>query len=212
MVNCHYPDTVIQIFCKTPIAGQVKTRLMPTLTAQQAMLVHQALTERLLAFLHKAALCPLQLWCTPTTDHPFFQKWVQKYALTLHLQEEGGLGKKMFQALNSGLSQFSYVLLIGCDCPSWTIYDFEQAIQALKKDADIVLSPTEDGGYSLIGVKQAHTALFNDDGMPWGTHNVLSLTRQRIQQQALTLFETTLQWDIDTPEDLVRYYANTFRS
>lgn len=199
-----YPDTVIQVFCKAPIAGQVKTRLMPVLTAEQAMLVHIELTERLLRLLYKAALCPVQLWCSPNPEFDFFQQQ-KKYSLTLYQQHDGLLGQRMFHALNTGLQNFKQVLLVGCDCPSLAADDFKQAITALKQQADVVLAPAEDGGYVLIGVKQPQAKLLSDAGMPWGTSQVLAITRQRIQQLQLKAVEIAEQWDVDTPQDLVRY-------
>lgn len=200
-----YPDTVIQVFCKAPIAGQVKTRLMPELSAEQAMQIHIELTERLLKLLHNTALCPVQLWCTPTTDFDFFQQQDKKYSVTLQQQTEGDLGKRMFEALSAGLQNYQQALLVGCDCPSLTVDDFNQAIIALKQGADVVLAPTEDGGYCLIGEKQPQAELLSDNDMPWGTGEVLAITRERAKQQQLNVYELRLQWDVDTAQDLERY-------
>jgi rSAM/selenodomain-associated transferase 1 len=204
-----HPDSVIQVFCKAPIAGQVKTRLITALiSAKQAMQVHIELTERVLKLLHDAALCPVQLWCSPNTEFDFFQQLAARYSLSLHPQSDCGLGGRMSAALNEGLQCYKQALLIGCDCPSFTTEDFEQAIVALKHGADVVLAPTEDGGYSLIGVNEPQAALLSDSDMPWGTSQVLAITRERITQQRLKGHEIRQQWDIDTPEDLARYWAN----
>ncbi len=207
-MSYQYPDAVIQVFCKAPIAGLVKTRLMPELSAQQAMQVHIELTERVLKLLHQAALCPTQLWCTPSPAVEFFQQQAEKYSLTLYQQAEGGLGERMFQALSAGLQFFQQALLIGCDCPSFTATDFKEAIIALKEGADVVLAPTEDGGYSLIGLKNPQAEILSDENMPWGTVQVLAITRQRVKQQKLNLYEIGLQWDVDRAEDWVRYQKN----
>ncbi len=202
-----HPDSVIQVFCKAPIAGEVKTRLMTVLSAQQAMQVHIELTERVLKLLHDAVLCPIQIWCSPDTGLDFFRQLAARYSLTLHQQSNGDLGKRMSDALNAGLQDYKQALLIGCDCPSFTTDDFNQAIVALKNGADVVLAPTEDGGYSLIGVNQPQTELLSDVDIPWGTAQVLAITRERIKQQQLKGHEIRQQWDIDTPEDLARYRA-----
>jgi rSAM/selenodomain-associated transferase 1 len=204
-MSYEYPDSVIQVFCKAPIAGQVKTRLMPVLSAEQARQVHIELTERLLKLLHETALCPVQLWCSPHCDFDFFQQQAAKYPLTLHQQPDCGLGERMSYALNAGLQNFKQSLLVGCDCPSLTADDFRQALTALKQGADVVLAPAEDGGYVLIGVKQSQSELLNDVEMPWGTSQVLDITRKRIKQQQLKASEIRQQWDVDTPEDLARY-------
>jgi rSAM/selenodomain-associated transferase 1 len=206
------PDSVIQVFCKAPISGQVKTRLTPFITAEQAVQVHIELTERLLKQLHHAALCPIQLWCSPHIDFDFFQQQAKKYPLTLHQQPNGLLGERMCHALNLGLQNFKQVLLVGCDCPTLTANDFSEAITALKYHADVVLAPAEDGGYVLIGVNQLQAYVLSDVAMPWGTSQVLAITRNRIKQQQLKIHEISLQWDVDIPEDLMRYYTNFFNS
>lgn len=74
-----HPDSVIQVFCKAPQTGQVKTRLISELiSAEQAMQVHIELTERVLKRLQDAALCPVQLWCSPSTEFDFFQQLAQR--------------------------------------------------------------------------------------------------------------------------------------
>lgn len=87
-----YPNAVIQVFCKAPVAGSVKTRLMPQLTAEQASEVHQQLTWRTLGLVNSANLCPVQLWCTPSIGHPFFAKAAEAYPLALLTQPSGDLG------------------------------------------------------------------------------------------------------------------------
>jgi rSAM/selenodomain-associated transferase 1 len=180
---------------------------MPALMPEQAMQVHIQLTERLLNLLHSANLCAIQLWCSPSSDFPFFQHQAQQYGLTLHQQSGGELGARMQTAFQEGLQEFKQVLLVGCDCPSLTVDDFKEAIVALKQSTDVVLAPAEDGGYVLIGVKQAQPALLNDEGMTWGSSGVLTTTRQRIEQQQLNCHEIRQQWDVDTPKDFFRYLA-----
>ena len=108
----------------------------------------------------------------------------------------------MNNALNSALYNYERVLLIGCDCPSLTISDFDEAVNALKQNNDIVLGPAEDGGYVLIGIKRPLPELFIH--MDWGTSDVLTKTRQRIEELKLDCYELQEQWDVDTPEDYAR--------
>ncbi len=201
--NYSFPQTVIQIFCKAPIAGQVKTRLTPNLTINQAAIVHQYLSKKIVDQLSKFKLCPLQLWCSPDENHPFFQKFKLNYDLSLHVQVTGDLGERMFNAINSGLKDYQQVLLIGCDCPSLGEQDFINAIDALRQVFDVVIAPTEDGGYSLIGLKQSQISLFKN--MTWGHSKVLKATLTKIEQKNLNCHLLRQQWDIDTAEDWTRY-------
>jgi len=210
-MNYLYPDTIVQVFCKAPVAGTVKTRLMTHLTAQQAAELHIELTLRLLKLLFDAQICPIQLWCSPDIEHPFFQAVAKEYNLSLQLQKGEGLGVRMHNALSLGLETYKNALLIGCDCASLTIQDFYDAIEALNQKTSLVLAPTEDGGYILIGVNQPHKEILEDEAMPWGTAEVLNITRQRIQQQGVSHYEIKQQWDIDEIEDLERYKVLTGR-
>jgi len=201
-----YSDTAILVFCKAPIAGQVKTRLMPQLSAEQAVDVHVKLTQRLLSLLSNAQLCQVQLWCNPDTQHPFFSTCAQKYALSLHEQQGDDLGEKMHHAISVALGSASRVLLVGCDCPSLTIDDFEFSIDNLLNANDIVFSPAEDGGYVMVGMTESHPELFLN--MTWGNDDVLNASRQRAKQVGLTVIETKSQWDVDTFDDLQRFYKS----
>ncbi len=198
-----YPDAVLMIFCKAPIPGQVKTRLIPELTAEQAAELHIELSIKTLQRAIQSNLCPVQLWCTPTTDHDFFTASKAAYPLVLKQQQGADLGERMHHAFCSALANHSLALLMGCDCPSLTERDLEEALTALNLKNEVVLAPAEDGGYVMIGLNQPHPELF--DNMPWGTARVLNQTRARIKLHKLRHHELSKQWDLDTPEDLERY-------
>jgi hypothetical protein len=200
-----YPDAVLMIFCKAPVAGQVKTRLTTELTAEQARQVHIELTLRTLQLATASNLCPVQLCCTPSTDHPFFAASAQTYQVMLQQQQGSDLGERMNNAFCLALKRYSRALLIGCDCPSLTGRDLEEALTALNRKKCCVLAPAEDGGYVLIGLNHPQPELFAH--MPWGTERVLELTRARIKHFNLRYHALRQQWDIDTPLDLVRYRA-----
>jgi uncharacterized protein len=202
-----YPDAVLMIFCKAPIAGRVKTRLTTELTADQAVQVHIELTLRMLQLATISHLCPVQLWCTPSTDHPFFTASAQNYHVILQQQKGDDLGERMYNAFCSAFNTYSSALIVGCDCPSLTEQDLEEALTALNQSRCCVLAPAEDGGYVMIGLNQSQPELF--DNMPWGNKGVFELTLARIKQNYLRHHVLKQQWDIDTPEDLARYRALT---
>ncbi|WP_343034386.1 TIGR04282 family arsenosugar biosynthesis glycosyltransferase [Candidatus Methylobacter favarea] len=193
------------IFCKAPVPGQVKTRLLPALTPGQAADIHIELTIRTLQLATQNNLCPVQLWCTPTTDQPFFMASAAAYRVVLQQQQGFGLGERMHHAFGLTLGTYSQALLIGCDCPSLTERDLEEAITALSREKCCALAPAEDGGYVLIGLNRLHPKLFAD--IPWGTAGVLNETRARIARFNLRCHELQKQWDVDTPKDLARYRA-----
>jgi rSAM/selenodomain-associated transferase 1 len=202
-----YQDAVIMIFCKAPVPGHVKTRLMTELSAAEAAEIHIELSTRTLQLAAESRLCPVQLWCAPTTEHHFFTTTALNYSVSLHQQLGTDLGQKMHRAFCSALNLYASALIMGCDCPSLTEQDLEQALAALVKPQSCVLAPAEDGGYVLIGLNQPHSELL--DNISWGTEQVFEQTRTRINKSTLNYFELKQQWDVDTPEDLARYRAST---
>ncbi|MDD5274330.1 MAG: TIGR04282 family arsenosugar biosynthesis glycosyltransferase [Methylovulum sp.] len=198
-----YPDSVLMLFCKAPVPGQVKTRLMAELSAGQAADIHAALSIQTLQLATRRPLCAVQLWCAPTREHPFFDKAARDFKVTLKVQQGDGLGERMCGAFNAAVQDYAHALLIGCDCPSLTSADLEQALLALRGGYDGVVAATEDGGYSLIGLNQAWDGLFANTR--WGTPQVMAQTRNNIGRLGLRFYELPMQWDVDTPADLARY-------
>jgi rSAM/selenodomain-associated transferase 1 len=201
----HYPNAVLMIFCKAPIAGHVKTRLSGALTPEQCVDVHTELSLRTLDLATQGKLCPVQLWCSPSIEHTFFSSIATRYNLLLKQQQGKHLGGRMHRAFCSVLNSYRHALIIGCDCPSLTRTDLLTALTALTEGNEIILAPAEDGGYVMIGLSQPHAELFDD--IPWGTPQVLAKTRDRIKQHNFQHVEIKEQWDVDTPADLLRYYA-----
>lgn len=198
-----FPDSALLIFCKAPIAGQVKTRLQPALNSEQAAEAHRHLTLITLKRATEQALCPVILFCAPDSKHPFFQACAETYSLMLAEQVGSNLGERMHNAFAVSLAQYRHVVLTGCDCPSLKPADLRQALAILHGEADVVIAPAEDGGYVLIGLSAPQPQLFRD--MPWGTEQVMIKTRERAKQAEIEIYELPKQWDIDTIFDWQRY-------
>lgn len=200
-----FPDSVLLIFCKAPVAGLVKTRLQPVLTPEQAVDVHRQLTRYTLGRAFEAPLCDVQLYCAPDARHGFFAQCINDYPLTLKTQQGDDLGARMHHALTGALAQYQHAILMGCDCPSLTWDDCRQALTALQQGLDLVVAPAEDGGYVLIGLNAPQPTLF--ENMHWGHGQVMAITRQRAANAALCVHELALQWDVDTVADWERFLA-----
>jgi rSAM/selenodomain-associated transferase 1 len=151
----------------------------------------------------RAALCPVDIWCSPSSEHPFFRQCKQRYQATLHTQVSGDLGQRMSEAIRTTLAAADYAVVIGADCPALSTADLVAAFNALDAGTDVVIGPAEDGGYYLIGMRHHHAWLFTD--IPWSTADVLTLTEERIHTQNLRLHKLPLRKDLDTPEDYAVY-------
>ena len=186
------------VFAKAPVKGRVKTRLFPSISEQQACDVHEKLLEHCLSNTHHDDW-QRQLWSTDT-QHPFIQSCEKKYSIPLCLQQGSDLGEKMYLAASESLKTFSYVIIIGTDCPTLNANYISEAVSRLKAGANVVLGPAVDGGYVLIGLSVDIESIFKD--MQWGNEQVLSHTRQRLREAGISWEELAVQRDIDRPEDL----------
>ena len=201
-----YPDSRIVILCKAPIAGNVKTRLVPPLTNEEAMRFHTELATRVISMVQASGLAPVRLWGAPDLDHPFFEKIVDTDITELAVQEGVDLGERMDAAISSSLAEPSVrsAILIGTDCVNLDEAYLEKALDVLVH-SDACLGPAEDGGYGLIGLKNPEPRVFA--GMEWGTDSVCAETARAMNDCFETWQLLTLLWDVDRPEDLERYNA-----
>ncbi|AGP48839.1 MULTISPECIES: TIGR04282 family arsenosugar biosynthesis glycosyltransferase [unclassified Psychrobacter] len=191
-------DTLIIIFAKFPARGMAKTRLQPALGLEGASLIAKQLllhsVEQALATGLSVELCvspaPTDL-CWQTLGLPESLQW--------SAQANDDLGLRMLAASQQGLYKFKQVVLIGTDCPSLTPLRIQDAVHQLEQ-SDTVMIPASDGGYVLLGFKQADASLFSD--IEWSTASVAAVTRQRIAALGWTLALLDPLHDIDEPTDL----------
>ena len=192
------PEGVLLVFARAPAAGRVKTRLAPLLGEKGAARLHARLVERTLKTAVAAGFASVDLYCSPGIKDSFFGKMEWRYGVRLRSQGRGNLGDRMYRALR----RHPGAVLIGSDCPVLRPADLRAALLALRKGADAVLSPAEDGGYALIGLRRASRRLF--DGVSWGGPAVLEQTRARLRGLGWQWKELRTVWDVDRPEDVVR--------
>lgn len=93
------------------------------------------------------------------------------------------------------------IVLIGSDLPGLPSRFLEEAFHVLEqRGQDLVLGPSRDGGYYLVGLSRSMPEIFNE--IPWGGENVLMATTQKLTRLGLKAFFLPPWFDIDTPEDL----------
>lgn len=196
----------LHLLARAPVAGRVKTRLIPALGAQGACDLQQLLLERAL-HLPAGDFHERFLWLD---DLPAvgLQALAEAQGWTLVEQPIGDLGERMRRIATLGLAESDAVVLIGNDCPALDGAYLRAACAALQEQS-VVIGPAEDGGYVLLGLRSIDVALFND--MPWGTEQVLSMTLQRLQQLDWRPVLLPELWDVDRPEDLSRLAALNIR-
>lgn len=188
------------LFAKAPDPGSAKSRLQPLLTPEERGRLQEAL---ILDTLHLTDPLPCRriLACTPRVDHPFFARCARERSLRLIRQEGETLGDRMRNAFSWGFLQgFQKVVLIGSDAPTLPVAFIQEAFDRLKETA-LVLGPSVDGGYYLIGARPPLADLFS--GIPWGGDRVLTSTLRKITAEKIDCYLLPFWYDIDRPNDLI---------
>lgn len=193
-------SSVILVFVKAPIAGQVKTRLIPYMGDSAAAETSRILFYRLIRLLAEIRSADIELRCLPDVMHSDFQNAQTILQCALHQQEGDDLGERMMQAVDMGLRKYRNVILIGTDCPEMSVEYLEQSIRILDQGWDAVMGPAEDGGYVLLGLRKSAECLFR--GIPWGSTRVATMTRNCLKKLGWTWQELPTLWDVDRPEDM----------
>jgi rSAM/selenodomain-associated transferase 1 len=195
-------EPALIVFARAPEPGRVKTRVVPLLGEKGAARLHARLVEQTLDTALAAGIGIVDLYCSPGIGHGFFLKSKKRFGVGLRSQGGGDLGDRMYRAFERALRSHSHVVLIGSDCPVLRPSDLRSAARALQAGADAVLSPAEDGGYALIGLRRVSRRLF--DGIAWSTPEVLAQTRRRLRWLRWQWKELRTVWDVDRPQDVAR--------
>jgi uncharacterized protein len=193
-------SSAIIIFAKAPVAGQVKTRLCPPLTPDEAASLHGSLVLDVLERCQSLKGYDRILAGTPSSHHPFFRAMEARFKIPVWDQIGEDLGARMASAFHKALgSPYQSVVVMGTDIPGIDAALLVTAVKSLQ-DHDVVLGPTVDGGYYVIGLRSPVPALF--EHMPWSTGQVYSLTEQKVHALGLSLKILPTLRDLDTVEDL----------
>ncbi len=159
------------LMAKAPRVGEVKTRLVPPLTAQEAAALSVCFLRDMAANIKSVseteAASGLVVY-TPTGSESAFDG-VLSTGFELLVQRGTSLGERLCNATDDLLRQgYGAVCLINSDSPTLPQSILIRAIESLATEGDrVVLGGAEDGGYYLIGLKHAHRNLFN--GIAWST-------------------------------------------
>ncbi len=195
------PEAVLVVMAKAPRPGEVKTRLVPPLTPSAAAELHKCCLLDTLEKVSQLTGVGLALAYSPAdAGQEFRELWPRE---CLRFPQEGrDLGERMLNCFRWAFAEgFAYVALHGTDIPHARGRELVRGFDLLKSDsADLVLGPTDDGGYYFIGARAAEPELFR--GIEWGKPKVFAATLERAAVLRLRTSEISRERDLDTPDDL----------
>ncbi len=186
------------VYVKKPIPGLVKTRLIPSVGAEKACEIYTDLLNKTLAV---ASNFPEDLLFSYDLECPELS--ITHRAYNTSKQIVGTLGDRMVHDFDTAFKKgYQSVLLIGSDIPSISLSILKEAQSRLSKHS-MVIGPTYDGGYYLIGIKKETPnwkKVFHN--ISWSTSIVLKETLQKGKEQGVSVGLIQKLHDIDVKEDL----------
>ncbi|HVP51063.1 MAG TPA: TIGR04282 family arsenosugar biosynthesis glycosyltransferase [Terriglobales bacterium] len=202
-VRARRPDCTLVIMAKAPKPGMVKTRLADCLPPPAVTSLYCCLFEDTMALAQSLGGVEIAIMC-PASDADDLARLAGD---TVRVVAQTGQG--LAAGLTSVFAHFAgagrqRVIAFNSDSPHLPASLLESAFEALTA-CDVVVGPTHDGGYYLVGAKAAHPGLFNGQAM--GTSNALERLLERARALELSTHLADPFYDIDVPSDLVRLDA-----
>jgi uncharacterized protein len=196
-------NRTLVIMAKAPRLGSVKTRLAGSLSLQAVTELYQCLLNDTIALAQGLDHVEVAIMC-PASDVEDLSRAVAK-AVPIVPQTGQGLAAGLASVFNHfATSGQRRVIAFNSDSPHLPAPVLETAFDVLEA-CDLVVGPTHDGGYYLVGARGAHSDLFASDGM--GTANALEALLTRARALGLSVHLTDPFYDIDVEGDLTRLAA-----
>jgi rSAM/selenodomain-associated transferase 1 len=198
-------EKLLVVMAKAPVAGNVKTRLSPDLSADDAARLSACFLKDRLVEMGKLNGCDRAIAFTPEkAEHLFEQYSANRFSL--FPQRGLGLGERMSNIFKEKHPEgYHAIVVVGTDSPDLPGSIVTEAFDRLMSEpVDIILGPAVDGGYYLVGMKRHHPEVF--ERIPWGTETVLAATLEAARESGIRTACLQTWHDIDTIADIRRFY------
>jgi uncharacterized protein len=194
----------VAVMAKAPGFTPVKSRLQPPLTTNEAQALATAfLLDRLDALVALGGARVVLAFTPPEAQAAL--RALTPSGVRLLAQRGDGLGERLTHLFDDLLAEHAGVLALDADSPTLPMAWVADALATLAADeADVVLGPSDDGGYWSIGLCAPCPALFAD--IPWSTERVLATTLARASAAGRRVRQLPRWFDVDTEADLRRLY------
>lgn len=190
----------IILFTKNPELGKVKTRLAKTIGDERALEIYKKLLTHTQSIVDPIDADKFVFYSDTINDN---DQW-NNADYHKKLQFNGDLGQRMSAAFQEVFSLgYESVCIIGSDCYELTSATITEAFSILANN-DVVIGPTFDGGYYLLGMKLLHKPLFQNKN--WSTETVFSDTANDFKTLSLSSYSLIKLSDIDEEKDLPEHW------
>lgn len=195
-------NNALILFTRVPLPGMTKTRLMPFLTGEECAKIHSCFVKDIYEKV-KEVEADIFVFYTPKDEKKLLKNILDEEAVYLPQYGED-LGERMKNAIGICLRMgYEKVILMGTDIPQIHPETLTDAFENLDKK-DIVIHPTFDGGYYLIGMKKEYESIWKIER--YGTNTVIYDTLQHMRREHLSTAVGQMYYDVDDRDDLLHLY------
>lgn len=194
-------ENALIVFVKYPEPGKVKTRIAKELGGEKAAEIYSRMAKGVVERVLSPDAYSTVIYFDPPDRETDVRAWLGTDGASFEPQSPGTIGDRMSDAFQRVFSEGAKkAVLIGTDVPDIAGEIVSAAFGALGK-TDVVLGPSEDGGYYLIGLKKNDPCIFQD--IEWGTGTVFERTLGLIRERNLRYKLLGVLKDVDTADDIV---------
>jgi rSAM/selenodomain-associated transferase 1 len=197
--------TPLAIFTKVPSSHEVKTRLASVLDANERADLHRAFVSDVLTTCREIGEVRPELWVAGDLDDPFVHEISAGLDLPVSAQASGDLGRRMAFALEDMVTREGRGLIVGTDAPTLPTSILNRAVTILGR-VDVVLGPSADGGFYLVGARGQVPPIFED--IRYSTPHALADTLEAASRAPMEVSLLPPWYDVDTPWDLALLRAH----
>ncbi len=189
------------VVAKRPASGRTKTRLTPPLSPDQAAALYECFLRDTLDLVRRVPNVRPVIAYLPREAETYFAQLAPEFDRVVQTGDD--LGARLDHALTHYLAQgYERVVIMNSDGPTLPLDHLSAAFEALSDHTDVVLGPSDDGGYYLIGLKQRAPRLLRE--VPMSTAHVAADTLALAKEENLQVALLPTWYDVDDVESLRR--------
>lgn len=196
----------VGLMVKWPQTQATKSRLAASTHPTVATRLYRAFVEDEREMLQGSGL-PFEIWFWPPNHQALFAEWLGPCTLVPQIGSD--LGDRLHHGFRSAFQRgYKGMMALASDCPDFPLFLLHQTAKGLRTH-DAVIVPAPDGGYNLIGFRQAGFVPEAFAEIPWSTVGVMEKTQARIREKGRTLLVLPPWPDIDTNLDLAELWRRS---
>ncbi len=200
-------NNIIAIISKVPLPGLSKTRLSPPFSLKQCAALSFSFLKDILNTVSSINDVDVIVFFSPKIKKEFFQRLLK--GVKIESEQGKTLGEKLVFIFNAlSVNGYENIVIVPADCPDMPQEYFERAFKViLQGQHSVVIGPSSDGAFNLIGIKSCNSETINAylRDIDWNPDFSLKKLIQQLEKAHISVYQLPISHDIDTFSDITAY-------